>query len=166
MNLCWCFAHLSNESNLSNWLSLKAKQLMKTGYNLIGDSILPAHGFFVFNFLQQFIDFKKLRQIKRKQIEFYENALINLPRNIFQEVTFKNSDKDEMMAYPLILSIKNAKNILNKIRVNGLLLDFELDDSQWSKKHKIIYLPLGPHITKDNLEEIVNKLILIYFVYD
>jgi len=42
-----------------------------------------------------------------------------------------------------------------------LLLDFELNDSKWSKKQKIIYLPLGPYLTKDNLSEIADKLILV-----
>ena len=89
MQMLWNLTHFTRKTDLSNWFSIKANQVMKIGYDLIGDSILPARGFFVFNFLQQFIDFKKIEQIKMKQIEFYEETLSNLPKNIFQKVPYK-----------------------------------------------------------------------------
>jgi len=132
----------------------KAKRSMKIGYDLIGDSILPAKGFFIFNFLEMFIDFEKIEEIKQKQVKFYEN-------NIVTDVPYSEDDKSKLMAYPIVLPIKIANQTLKRIRDMGLLLDFELNDSKWSKKHKIIYLPLGPHISNANLQEIIEKVSLI-----
>jgi len=156
MNLFWVFSQLFFGTKLSVWLVDKANKIMKTGYDLIGNSIKPARGFFIFDFLQQFIDIENIQRKKRDQIEFYEKKLADLPENIFQKVPYENSDKAEMVAYPLVLSIKNAANILSTIRRKGLLLDFELDDSQWSKKQKIIYLPIGPYLTNRNMNKIVD----------
>lgn len=161
MQIFWLLTHLTNGSSFSNWFIIKANQTMKTGYDLIGDSLLPARGFFIFNFLQQFLDFEKIKQIKRKQVELYEKELSNLPANIFQKVPYKNSDKGELIAYPLVLSLETANKTLEKIRLQGLLLNFELDDSQWSRKQKIIYLPLGPHLSDDHLKfvfQAINQL--------
>ncbi|MFA6016850.1 MAG: hypothetical protein WC744_02080 [Patescibacteria group bacterium] len=149
MQIFWSLSHWANRSNVSNWLSLKANLFMKIGYDLIGDSILPARGFFVFNFLQQFIDFEKIRRIKRRQVEFYE-------KNIYATIPYLDFDKGEMMAYPLVLPINIAGKVLKQIRGRGLLLNFELNDSVWSKKHKIIYLPLGPHLSENNLKYITS----------
>lgn len=159
MQIFWNLSNWSHQSNLSNWFSLKANQIMKIGYDLIGDSVLPARGLFVFNSLQQFIDFEKIRQIKRKQVEFYEHKLTNFPKNIFQKISYSESDKGELMAYPLVLPINIADKTLKQIQDRGLLLNFELNDSVWSKKYKIIYLPLGPHLKKRDLEEVINKII-------
>lgn len=152
MNLFWILCtSMYRYINVSNFFAKQAQKTMKIGYDLIGDSILPARGFFIFDFLQQHIDFEKIRQIKRKQVEFYE-------KNIPTTVPYQDFDKGEVIAYPLVLPIKTADKILEQIRDQGLLLDFELNDSRWSKKQKIIYLPLGPYITVQRLEQIVDKI--------
>lgn len=154
MNVLWMLAHWTDQSdwsfltNWSNWLSHQATYLMKSGYKLIGDSVLPARGFVIFGFLQQFIDYEKVRIIKLKQIEFYEMALKNLPKNIFEKVPYLHSDKYQMMAYPLVLPLG----------LNNSPLNFELDDSKWSEKQKIIYLPIGPHLDESHLNKIVKRL--------
>jgi len=156
MNFFWGLTQIFRRRKLSIWFANKANKIMKTGYDLIGNNLLPARGFFVFNFLQQFVDAEMIRQTKIKQVDFYEKRLINLPKNIFQKVPYNDSDKAELIAYPLVLPIDAADKILYQIQGQGLMLDFELNDSQWSKKQKIIYLPLGPHIKECDLEEIVN----------
>lgn len=158
MNFFWNLAHLTNESNLSNWFTCKAQRTMKIGYDLIGDSFLPARGWPIFDFFQQFLDVDKIKSVKRKQVEFYEEKLANLPKDIFQKAHYTDRDKTELMAYPLVLPLKSAAATLKKIRSQGLLLNFELNDNQWSKKQKIIYLPLGMHVKESHQQKIINVL--------
>ena len=137
MNIFWSLTQIFNQVKLSICLSNCSNYFMKVGYNLIGDSKKPARGFFLFNFLQQYLDIRKIKLVKRKQVEFYEKKLKFLPRSFFQKVYYDNNDKGELIAYPLILPIKIAHKIKRKIEGEGLLLDFELNDSKWSKNKKL-----------------------------
>ena len=114
---------------------------MKIGYDLIGDSEKAAPGFFVFDFLQQFLDFDKVKNVKEKQVIFYENNLKKLPSYI-KIPPYSKSDRRELIGFPLIISNKFADKYICDLRNKGLLVRAELSDSQWSKKRKIIYLPL------------------------
>lgn len=128
MNFFWIINHTN-----------KAKAVMKTGYNLIGDSQRPATGFFAFGFISQFIDIDKLKKLKRHQVEFYE-------KNIGTNIPYEDIDKGELMAYPIALKSKV---------VPSHHFDFQLDDSKWSKKNKIVYLPLGPYLNDRDLKKVV-----------
>jgi len=165
MNIFWSLTQIFNQVKLSIWFSNCANYFMKVGYDLIGDNAKPARGFFLFNFLQQYLDIRKIKLVKRKQVEFYEKKLKFLSENFFQKVPYDDKEKGELIAYPFILPIKIAQKIKRKIKGEGLLLDFELNDSKWSKKQKIIYLPLGLHISESQLgriSEIINQLGLSY----
>ncbi|MBI5127031.1 hypothetical protein HZA76_01080 [Candidatus Roizmanbacteria bacterium] len=159
MNIFWVLTQIFSGTRLSVWFADKANRSMKIGYDLIGDNFLPARGSFVFSFLQQFIDFEKIKKTKKRQVEFYEKKLSNLSSKIFQKVPYSKSDKSELIAYPLILPIDNASKILRLIHHQGLMFNFELNDSVWSRKQKMIYLPLGPHITERNFELVVSTIL-------
>ena len=148
MNLCWKLG-----------ANKMAENLMKIGYDLIGDSKDAAPGFFVFNYLQQFLDFEKIKTIKEKQVIFYENNLKNLT-NYLQIPPYLKSDRRELIGFPLIINNKIANKYISLLRRKGLLVRAELSDSQWSKKHKIIYLPLGLHINRKQQKQICAFVLL------
>ena len=129
MNFFWFFK-----------ITNKARKTMKTGYDLIGDSKKPATGFFLFAFIQKFINIDKIKTIKETQVEFYE-------KNIKTNIPYSANDKSELMAYPIRLPL---------ISTPPSPFDFELNDSKWSKKQKIIYLPLGPYLNNQDLQKIVE----------
>lgn len=129
-----------------------ANYYMKVGYNLIGDSLKPAPGFIIFNWLERFINNEKIKEVKKNQIEIYE-------KRIKSNVPYTQKDKRELIAYPIVLSLNKAGKILTQIRKNGLYLNFELNDSQWSKKQKIICLPLGPHLKDEDINNICQIIL-------
>jgi hypothetical protein len=133
MDICW---------NTGQFLS--AEKLMIKGYNLIGDSVLPAKGFLPFKILEDFLDHNKIAKINFEQACFYESKLKNITKN---PIIYQESDLKRMMAWPIVLDKETADETLKNIRSKGLLVRFELNDSAWSKNQKIIYLPMGPHIT-------------------
>ena len=120
-------------------LSKAAERLMLKGYDLIGDSNKPARGFGIFNFLSDRINFGLVEKNKKAQAEFYESHLKQLP------VMYKLKDKAMLRGWPVLLNNKSRK-ILTRLRNSGMILRFELNDSVWSRKNKIIYLPMGLHI--------------------
>ena len=135
---------------LSKKFGLAAEKLMLAGYNLIGDSILPAKGG-PGGFLSRRVNFEKIEKVKRHQVDTYERLLADLlPLKLFITV----EDKGSMRGFPLILPKNRANGILEFIRSKGLLVRFELDDSVWARNQKIIYLPLGIHMTQRKVEEV------------
>ena len=126
-------------------LGRMGEKLMLRGYSLIGDSTFPASGSFISNILSIRINIKKIRDIKKRQSSYYEKKLGSaLP----QKLLISERDKGNLRGYPLILPGSIAPKVLKSLRDKGLLVRFELNDSDWSKRQKIIYLPLGVYMTK------------------
>lgn len=146
MNICWTLG-------FNKW----AEYLMLKGYGLIGDEIKPARGSLIAKFLSDRLDIKNIQKLREKQVNFYKEKLNNfLPFRL----SLKNKDKKHLRGYPVILSISKAEKILHFLRKNGLLVRFELEGSNWSKKQKIIYLPLGFHVNdriQDKICFLVNE---------
>lgn len=153
MIFLWELSHFFWGSKISSDTALMAEKIMIKGYDVIGRSKLPAKGFHIFNLLQKHINLEKIYGIKQKQVELYES---NLHKLLPIETPYRKSDKKEMRAWPIVLDIKHAYRVLGYLRKKGLIVRFELDDSIWSKKQKIIYLPLGPHINNRQQLSIIN----------
>ena len=122
-----------------------AERLMLRGYSLIGDSMLPARGPFPANFLSSRINTGEIRDIRKHQAIYYEKEL---GKFLPVKISLSGEDRASLRAYPVILDKEYAGWILKFLRTNDLLVRFELNDSGWSRKQKIIYLPLGIQMTE------------------
>lgn len=132
-------------------LGRMAEKVMIKGYEIIGDSIKPSRGGFLFKILSSHIDFRNIQNIRVKQINYYEKKFGKI---LSIKLKIKKNDKKHLRGYPIILPAKNADNTLNHLRSHGLLVRFELDGCKWSEKQKIIYLPLGLQINKSDQKTI------------
>ncbi len=133
-----------------------AERLMIKSYSLIGDSILPARGLALGKFFSDRLNISFIQKMKRQQVNYYESNLKDIiPANL----KIINKDKKHLRGYPLILPVNYANEILSYLRNNGLMVRFELNDSSWSQKQKIIYLPLGPYLKLKNLIDIVSLVV-------
>jgi hypothetical protein len=155
MVTCWNLCQVFANKKLSAKFAIISEKLMINGYNIIGDAKLPAKGLFIFGFLQKYINYDKIYEIKRRQVELYEEELQHL---LPIKVPYNELGKKELRGWPIVMDTKYASNVLNYLRANGLIIRFELNDSIWSKRQKIIYLPLGLHINKQQQLE-VTKLV-------
>lgn len=143
MNIFWNFGK-----------SFAAEKNMITGYNLIGDSKWPAGGWGLFNVFNHFINFDKIARNKTGQVEIYEKYLKHI---LPVTIPYLKSDKGKMRAWPIVFKNKvQATKVLNSLRGNGLVVRFELIDSVWSQKYRVIYLPLGPHLKSAQIMEICD----------
>lgn len=122
-----------------------AEILMLAGYDLIGDPIKSASGNFLANFFAERVDVQTLFKLKKDQVNTYENKLKKV---LPFKIELQDSDKSQLRGYPVILSKKAALKFVKVLRANGILVRFELEGSAWTKNQKIIYLPLGPQLTK------------------
>lgn len=156
MNFLWFGAQSVANTRLSVVFAKAANHVMGQGYALIGDRVLPAKGTPLFNYLHRFVNPRKIATIKDRQVRFYEQQLRSLDPDIFTVPFYRRSQRGLLLAYPLILNIRHATKVLDYLHQHGLMLRFELDDSVWSRHHKVIYLPLGPHLSFANLHNIAR----------
>lgn len=156
MIISWTVSNnLTFSRKFSKILSLFAEKMMLKGYSLIGSQGRPARGLTIFNTLSSMIDVEKIYSLKNKQAIFYEKELSYLLRN---KVNLSPQDYKNLRGYPVLLSIKYAEKALSFLRGGGLCLRFELNDSVWAKRQKIIYLPMGLQVTTDKQTEICNLI--------
>lgn len=156
MQVCLMVQKYVNE-RFGKW----AEDLMLKGYNIIGDEYFPGNCPAFFSNLYQYLDFKKIKRIKQKQVIQYEHLLIK--SDFFYTPKISQADKKELRGYPIITSKKTAIPIINSFRKQDIYIRPELDDSKWSKQRTIMYLPLGPHIDSANIVKItsiLNKAVL------
>lgn len=150
-------AHKLYKTPCARVFALFAEFMMKWGYAVIGNSMKPSRGFYVFISMLHHIDLLKIKKIKEKQVNVYESQFPQVRR------IYEDSDKGELRGWPVIINKEHAQEFLQSIRSKGLLLRFELNDSVWSTARKIVYLPLGAHMTKSQQMDvcsIVRKAIL------
>lgn len=129
------------------------ERLMKIGYDLIGDSQEGAGGWAMFDYFQKYINYDKVRRIKTMQALFYEKELKK-----YQKRLYLPSDRGLMKSFPIILPLEKGESLLKYLRKHGLMTKFELDDSAWSEKQKVIGLPMGVHLKKKNIVWITNVI--------
>lgn len=136
---------------LSRTLGDVAEKLMLHGYDLIGDSPFASGGGFLASLLSKRVNINKIQNIKMRQVIRYENKLGKiLPMKLY----ISDENKKDLRGFPVILPINRASKILESLRKGGLLVRFELDDSSWSRKQKIIYLPLGTQMSIRQQDEV------------
>lgn len=128
--------------------NLEAEQAMKAGYDVIGDNTNGAATLPIFNWLSRFLNIEKIREAKTWQVELYQQKL----------PTFNFGNPADLRGYPLIIPKQKADTFINEIRKKGLFLRYELLDCPWSNRNKILYLPLGPHLTPADIGQILDLI--------
>ncbi len=137
-----------------------AQKFMQKGYDLIGDSHHAAPGPWFLNFLSHYLNLSKIEEIKKQQVARYRTLLTefwNNPR-VYQ-IKFNQSDAGKLRGFPVGISLKTAEKFLLQLQENQLAWKYELDDCPWSKRQKIMYLPLGPHLHLNEVDTICQLFI-------
>lgn len=133
------------------------KNLLSKHDDLIGDSIPGNPGIFWIPLIHRFIDYSKIRHLKKQQVRIYEDLLHRFIKSASFVSLPKIDDKGELHAFPLVIDSRYAA------KVERYLLPFNVwskfSDSVWSKNKRIFYLPLGFHITLKDQQQIVKTII-------
>jgi hypothetical protein len=152
-------AYLSKSSSAEMKYNLRAEQAMIKGYEVIGDNQLASPGMSLMRYLASHIAVDRIENIKQKQAELYLRGLANLLKQVHVWLPqMKAADYKNLRGFPVIMDIAIADQILLHLRSNGILVRFELNDSKWSQKQKIIYLPMGIYVSTVDIERIVSAV--------
>lgn len=145
---------------LQQWWNHLAEGAMLRGYDVIGDSLVAAPGNLLISWLSSHIDHERIALIKTQQVQIYKQKIKSIwSSSYIFPIAINERDFGKLRGYPIGLELTTATQILERLRAAGLLVRFELDTFGWSTKQKVIYLPLGPHLTQNQIEIVANTLI-------
>ncbi len=149
----WCFFQIL----LSLRLYRLAERAMLAGYDVIGDSGRAGAGWFPARACALKLNIPKIEKCKHEQGALYRKGLSPLWEDPhFFLPKFPHSDTKKLRGFPVGLERDIAEPFLQKLRQKGLLVRFELNDSPWSQKQKIIYLPMGPHLRHEEINQVAH----------
>ncbi len=153
----------------STRLAIIAENTLKKHNDLIGDSFQPASLWRIFLHLYDRIAVKKVVEIKIAQsIKYFDklSRIIQCNKQVWLGVhDYSKSDEDgftqvasygNLRGFPLIMKPKVAQEFIDKARQKGFFVVSQLDDCEWSKKHKLILLPLGPELKIKQQEKLIQ----------
>ena len=150
----------------AGWNTL-AQKFMEKGYDLIGDSKRAAPGPWFFSFLSQYLNLARIVEVKKQQVARYHTVLNECWSNpLVYQIMFDQLDVGKLRGYPIGINLENADQLLVQLQERQLAWKYELDDCPWSKRQKIVYLPLGPHLELQEIEKICESLISLLSCID
>lgn len=159
MQFCLVLAYYTKISGWRKRLNSVAEWAMIHGYKLIGAISLPSVGNSVLRRLADHIDIEAVEKTKTWQANRYmEGVKKLLVSGDFWLPRMEVRDYENLRGFPLIMCLTIADRFLACMREAGIILRFELDDSPWSEKQKIVYLPMGLHIHKKDIAFVLNQL--------
>lgn len=147
------YLHLASYSwswQLAAHWNARAESAMKTGYDVIGDNYTGAVGPRLFAWLSQHLAINKIAAAKTWQVAMYQSQLTDVLHERWIR-TIPTTEPGLLRGYPLILDNLVAENFLTTLRGEGLLVRYELLGCPWSERQKMLYLPLGPHLSYQDI---------------
>ncbi len=152
-------AYISKNPHRRTEYNLIAERKMLRGYELIGKSHLGSPGPIITNKLAEHLVTKNIMVCKVQQFNLYKPIVQLLTRTrLFWLPTMKKSDRKNLRGFPLIIHLSVADTFLQYLRNKGVIIRFELNDSLWSRRQKIVYLPMGIHLNNEDIAYIVSVL--------
>jgi hypothetical protein len=107
----------------------------------------------------EYLAIAKVKQTKQEQASYYRGIFQGYEHRFSKNMwPMMNVDQylTELRGYPLILKEPYATRFINECRSKGLLVIAQLEDSIWSKTQKLVLLPLGPHLSMNDVRKIAT----------
>jgi len=155
--------------SVSSMAKFAHEVLLKRHDDIIGDSLLSHRGLPFISLIHRFINFQKVKDKKIEQVNFYSRLLSeNTLRHPdpakagegspFYSPSIPQSDYQHLHVYPLGIRGELPENLLSNLHKKGIIVWNKFPDSPWSRYRQILFLPLGFHISKRDIEFIAKSL--------
>lgn len=164
--LCLGISTLIRWNPWQRFWNFRAEQTMLIGYDYIGDSSVSNNGWLWAKKIARYLDFDKIEKSKQEQVTAYNAILVtgiqtNRDTNLtlFSIPNIPLTDRGLLRGFPIILPLSTAQKTLDDLRTKGLIVRFELNDCPWSQQRKVVYLPLGPHLSTNDIRKIASTVV-------
>lgn len=138
-------------------------RLLRFHDDLVGDSTYGYKGKRRYKFLHRFINFSYIEKLKEKQIALYASLLSSLYKkgSPWYEVGMPQSDKKYLHVYPLGFNPRSrfgTKEVETLLQNNRIPVWFKFLDCPWSQMRSVMFLPLGFHVTNNDIKRVCSLL--------
>lgn len=153
---------LSAILHISRLTSYAHTHILKAHDDIIGDSTKPHKGLFWIPWVHRFIHFKKVKNLKKKQVKYY---IQRLPQSAIPEsyysITIPEEEYQHLHVYPLGINLpaETCKKLEASLHAKGIIVWCKFPDAPWSKDKAVLFLPLGFHIQKKDINYICQEIL-------
>lgn len=128
--------------------------ILKRHDDIIGDPLTPARGIPWPLLFSDRIDTARIARRKSEQVMKYRNLLTGLPAHLAYRVRIRPQDYGHLHAYPVGLYGKAQPAFIRYLHRHGVVVWHKYPDTAWSRKHSVLYLPLGFHVRDGHIRHI------------
>lgn len=147
-----CIGFICKSSNI---ITYAHKTLLKKHDDIIGDNEYGHSGLPFIPFIHQFINFNKIEMKKDDQVKLYSKTLISLKlKGPWYFIDIPPKDYKHLHVFPLGLNVTDKAvldMIENTFKEHNMAVWFKFVDSPWSRNRSVLFLPLGFHVTNDDI---------------
>lgn len=140
-------------------VSRSHERVLKKHDDIIGNSNLPQTGLPFLRWFIDRIDYKKIAELKKKQIKIYKTAFGKLFKTkYFFEITISASDEGSMHVYLLGVNKKWSESLMTFIKQNKIPIWYKFEDSPWSENRDVLFLPVGFDMNEQKINYLAKTL--------
>lgn len=135
-----------------------AYMCMRKGYDKIGDSQEPLALPLLFSRIRRRIRTHTILSVRQLQVSLYEKLIGHQIRSDarFFPIEWTDEDRAQLRAYPVGIVHEHTTQVVTALHKNGLFVQVELADSDWSQKHTVIFLPIGLHMKTRDIQHVAD----------
>lgn len=139
------------------------KKILQLHDDIIGDSWESYPGLPWIPFIHSFIDFEKIRKLKKRQVLVYKKFMTKLYKNKtnFYEIKIPESEYKNMHVYPVGLYIpeKQTDRLIQYLHNHNISAWIKFPGCEWNKDRSCLFLPLGFHVSDAEIQYAADTLL-------
>jgi hypothetical protein len=134
--------------------------LLQKHDDIIGDSADSHRGLPLYPWVHQWINFDNLKRRKAEQVRRYRELLMPLETGHpdFYRVDIPETDDSKLHVYPLGYRGRRDKELIDALHRRGMIVWFKFPDAPWSRSRQVLFLPLGFHVSDQEIAALADAL--------
>ncbi|MEK7592284.1 MAG: hypothetical protein AAB508_02705 [Patescibacteria group bacterium] len=135
------------------------KKILPIHDDIIGDDPIGHRGISITPILYPWVNFSKIEALKFTQVKLYQKSLkkLFLPK-IFFSISMLPQNFGMLHAYPIGIKIKPSTELISYLHSFNIFVWEKFSDCPWAKNKGVLLLPLGFHISNQDIIHISNTL--------
>lgn len=144
------FASILSFTKLAHYLH---DHVLKKHDNIIGVELRSHKGLPIIQHIHRYIDVQRIQHVKQYQVALYMQTFHSL--HIPQQ---NLSRTQELHVFPYITSPLIAEKLHPLLAKKNIYLTQKFMDSPWGKRHAVLFLPIGPHISNNEIVSLCHVI--------
>lgn len=144
------FASILSSAKLAHLLH---RHVLKWHDDIIGDELRSHKGLPIIQHIQRYIDVQRIQHVKQHQVALYMQTFhsLHIPQQTLPHT-------QELHVFPYITSPRIAEKLYPLLAKKNIYVTQKFMDSPWGKRHAVLFLPLGPHVSNNEIVSLCHAI--------